>query len=103
MEETKIEVIKFLEARLPNKRISVYLLDINGEKCFDVVTRTLVDFRTRNIIRTDNRYSVETFLVMSEMFDHFTSNPEITNKILVREVARINKVTAKGNLNIMRQ
>lgn len=99
MEEKDIEVLKYLEARLPNKRISVYLLDICGEKCFDVFTKTLVGFKSRNIITTQSRYSVETFFVLRDVFDHFTSNPEITNKILVREISKINKARAKSSLS----
>ena len=65
---------------------------------FIVHTRTLIDFKKREILQTDNIYSVETFFALSQAFSMFTDNNEISNKILNLELSKCNRFKGTRNL-----
>ena len=99
MNESKNKVVHYLKAKGKNKRIDIVLYDFKEEgKMFRVMTKTLISFKERRILETDNAYSIETFAVLSELFTHFLSNPEVKNKILLKELANIQKFEATGTV-----
>lgn len=88
----KNSVLHIIKAKGKNKRVEIALLGVgNQSKAFVVKTKTLVDFKTRNILETQNIYSVETFAVLRDLFDIFLNNPEIKNKLILKELSEINK------------
>ena len=90
--------LKHIELKGKNKRINIYLLEEDGYKYFSVHTITLKDFKTRNILKTDTAYSVETFCAMANAFTYFIENSEVKNKILLKEISEIQKFDGKSNL-----
>jgi len=93
------KILKFIDSKGKNKRIHIFLLeDELGEKAFNVVTRTLIDFKSRSIVNTNSLYSVETFFVLSNLMSFFMDDPEVGNKILLKEINKIQKFTANTNL-----
>lgn len=92
-----MEVIKYVSLKGNNKRIKIGLLEKDGQFVFVQETRTLIDRKTRQIVRTDNIYSVETFAILNDVFSKFLDNPEIKNKILHRELSKIVKFKGTSN------
>lgn len=91
---------KFILAKGPNKRIDVGLLETeDGHIYFDVRTKTLIDFKTRHILKTNVFYSVETLVVLIELISTILETPEIKNKVLLHELANIRKF--EGNESIV--
>lgn len=84
-----------------NFRVDISLQEEeNGNKFFFVQTRRLIDFKTRNITVVQNVFSVETFAVMTHISNLFISHPEITNKVLLRELSKIVPTKTQTNLQI---
>ena len=94
----KTKIIKYLESKGVNKRIYIYLLDQNGKKAFEVRTKTLIDFKTRHIVKTESIYSVETFAVLCDLMRYFLNDSEVENKILLKELNAVRKFNAITNL-----
>jgi hypothetical protein len=92
-----MEVIKYVSLKGNNKRIKIGLLEKDGQFVFVQETRTLIDRKTRQIVRTDNIYSVETFAILNDVFSKFLDSPEIKNKILHRELSKIVKFKGTSN------
>jgi len=92
-----MEVIKYVSLKGNNKRIKIGLLEKDGQFVFVQETRTLIDQKTRQIVRTDNVYSVETFAILKDVFSKFLEDPEIKNKILHRELSKIVKFKGTSN------
>lgn len=95
------KVIKCIYSKGLNKRITILLIFDEVEKThfFIVKTKTLTDFKTRNILKTEILYSIETFTLLAELFDFFMSNSEVRNKILINELKEIRKFQTQTNLN----
>ena len=89
--------MKAILAKAKNRRIEIFLLP---EKVFIVKTKRLIDFKTRNILRTENVYSVQTFSLLRDLFAYFLDNSEVKNKILLKELSEKMKVSVKTNLKI---
>ena len=87
-------VIKYITAKGNNKHITVLLHE--EEKAFAVITKTLVDRKTRHIIETKNLFSYETLTIMNDLISMMLQNSEVKNKIFNRE--KINQFKAKTNL-----
>jgi hypothetical protein len=87
-------VIKYITAKGNNKRITVLLHE--EEKAFAVITKTLVDRKTRHIIETKNLFSYETLTIMNDVISMMLQNSEVKNKIFNRE--KMNMFKAKTNL-----
>jgi hypothetical protein len=92
-----MKVLKYVSLKGNNKRIKVGLLENDGDLVFIQETRTLTDFKTRTIVRTNNIYSVETFAVLFDVFSSFMQNSEIKNKILHKELSKIKKFKGISN------
>lgn len=87
-----IKTLQYFGAKGNNKRIEIYLLESDEEKLgkfFVVRTKTLKDFKRREIFKTESNYSVETFKVLYDMFDYIFQDPELKNKVLLRELNQI--------------
>jgi len=94
-----MEIIDHLVAKGVNRRITILLFqDKENYKAFRVITKRLVDFKSRNIIETDNLYSIETFKVLSELSVWFFERPKIKNKLLLNEIKNIKPYNAKSSL-----
>lgn len=99
METEYTKCLKHIEIKGNNKRIVVGLFynKKDNNHFFIQSTKTLIDRKTRNILKTQNIYSVETFVILNSAFSRFLDNPEISNKILNIEISRIKKFTGKSN------
>ena len=97
--DKEIKILHIAQAKGVNKRIEVILYDFGDDgKIFRVFTKTLKDFKKREIFTTDNAYSVETFAVLTEMFKLFLDDSEMKNKTLLNELSKINTFTLKHTL-----
>ena len=95
--EDMSQILKYVSLKGNNKRIKIALIEKDGQFIFVQETRTLIDRKTRQIVGTDNIYSVETFAVLNDVFSKFLEDPEIKNKILHRELSKIVKFTGTSN------
>jgi len=95
----KTKQLKYIIVKGVNVRIEVRLIEVNKDKIFTVSTRRLTDFKKRIINETCNVYSVETFWMLKEIFNLFSSHHEVKNKILLKEIAKIKQGKAQTNLN----
>jgi hypothetical protein len=55
--------------------------DGSEEPFFRVITKRLVSFEQRNVLTTDNMYSVETMLLLTHLFDSFMEEPIVRKAI----------------------
>lgn len=95
----KATAIQYIASKGKNYRVEIALMqEENGHKFFYVKTKRLIDFKTRNITQVENVFSVETFVVMTQISDHFIEHPEIKNKILLKELSKINTAKARSSL-----
>lgn len=86
----KAKPIHQLKAKGNNKRIVIQIIQYEDKsKAILVATKTLIDFKTRNILSTTNLYSVETFAILKDMFSYILDNSEIKNKIFLKELDNI--------------
>lgn len=68
-------------AKSKNRRIDVVLYhEVGEEPSFRVITKRLVSFEDRNILITDNLYSVETMTLLTELLYSF-QNETVVRKI----------------------
>lgn len=88
--KNNIEILETVGMITNNKRVVINLVEQDDERFFIVKTKTLVNFKNREIITTDNVYSVDTFTALTAAFSHFMSEPKIKNKILLKEINSIN-------------
>lgn len=95
--ENKIKLLEYFELKGKNKRIRIELCKDN-EKFFVVQTKTLQDFKTRNITTTLNVYSVETFAVLAGVMFEFLEHSVVKNKHLLKEISAIQKWNAWSSL-----
>ena len=96
--------LKQVIAKGKNKRINIFLIeDSKGNKAFLVYTKTLVDFKTRNILSTSTSYSVETFAVLRDIFSSFLDDAEVKNKLIHKELSRIHKFSGSSDLRSLKE
>jgi hypothetical protein len=75
--EKKILKHKF-KCKSKNRRIEVKIFsDGKTEPVITVLTKRLIDFKSRNISSYEGVFSVETFIVLSDILSEFKSVPEI--------------------------
>lgn len=74
-----------------NKRMGVFLMENDGNKFFIVQTKTLIDRKKRHILTTNNDYSVETFAVLTDVFQMIMEDPNVKNKHILKELDKLNK------------
>lgn len=88
---SKANVILCQNVKGKNKRMKIRLVeDIeNGERFFIVNTTTLKDFMKRDILRIENTYTFETFMVLSQSFSNII-NLDIMYNILSEEAEKSN-------------
>tara|TARA_R110002049_G_scaffold224712_4_gene396531 strand:+ start:17400 stop:17702 length:303 start_codon:yes stop_codon:yes gene_type:complete len=96
----KIETLKVIESKGVNKRIVIFLVTdtADNSKFFIVRTKTLKDFKTRNILKTEVVYSVETFAVLGDLMHTFLNNSEVKNKLILKQLNDIKPFKARTNL-----
>lgn len=78
-----MQVFKFIEGRSKNRRINIWALEEDGEVCFVVETKRLVDFKTREILHTRTQLSFYTFKLLQEFMFFMVNDPEfkkVTNR-----------------------
>jgi hypothetical protein len=94
-----VKCIKHISLKGNNKRIKIGLfLNIKDNNHFFIQsTRTLVDRKKRQIISTQNIYSVETFAVLNDVFSKFLNDSEIANKILNIELSKVVRFSGTSN------
>jgi len=96
----KAKAISGITSKGKNFRVQVILMeDESGEKFFFVTTKRLVDFKTRNITKTEFIYSVETFAVLTHISNFFLEHPKIKNKVLLKEFSKIIPAVTQTDLN----
>jgi len=89
--------IKIIEAKTKNKRVSVYFYEKNDEHFFKIVTKKLIDFDKREILYVYNTYTVETFLVISEVMSGILGDWEV--KKLINKYRNFSKYKANTNID----
>lgn len=92
-----MKTLKYISLKGNNKRIKVGLVEQDGGYFFIQETRTLIDRKKRQIVETNNIYSVETFALLKDVFYKFLEDSEISNKILHLELSKIVKFTGTSN------
>jgi len=99
MEDSNVKCVKFISIKGNNKRIKVGLFydKRQNNHFFIQSTRTLTDRKKRQILSTQNIYSVETFAVLNDVFSKFLNDSEIANKILNVELSKV--IRFKGTSN----
>tara|TARA_R110002049_G_scaffold143504_2_gene305633 strand:+ start:733 stop:1026 length:294 start_codon:yes stop_codon:yes gene_type:complete len=81
-----------LKAKGNNKRIVIQIIQYeDNSKAVLVATKTLIDFKTRNIISITNLYSIETFAILKDMFSYILNNSEVKNKLFLKELNNISQ------------
>jgi hypothetical protein len=92
-------LIKKIDVKGKNKRMFIFLFERPNNDHFIVMgSKTLIDFKTRQILTTENVYSVETFVVLKDVMSILLENSEVKNKILLRELANVGKFKGKTDL-----
>lgn len=80
MEETKISYTLFLlwEIKKKNKRIWLRCYRCDEDKTnfgFMIITKKLVDFKSRHIVKTETKLGLETFLAIKELMTMTVQEP----------------------------
>lgn len=97
----KAKAIHGIISKGKNFRVSIALMeDEKGERFFFVTTKRLIDFKTRNITKTELVYSVETFAILAHISKFFIDHPKIKNKVLLKELNKIVPATTTTDLNV---
>jgi len=99
MEDSNVVLLKHISVKGNNKRIKVglFLNKKENNHFFIQSTRTLIDRKKRNILSTQNIYSVETFAVLNDVFSRFLNDSEISNKILNVELSKVVRFSGTSN------
>lgn len=99
MDNSNVICLKNISLKGNNKRIRVglFLNKKDNNHFFIQSTRTLVDRKKRQILSTQNIYSVETFAVLNDVFSRFLNDSEIANKILNVELSKVVQFTGTSN------
>ena len=93
------KVLHQLKAKGNNKHIIIQIIEYTDKThAILVVTKRLVDFKSRDILITNNLYSVETFALLKDMFNFILNKSEISNKLFLKELNNINKFKISTSL-----
>lgn len=96
MKET-ITPLHYISSKGKNRRIDIILYKCKkGEFVFRVITKCLISFKDRNITITDNIYTVESFILISELMELFIESPEV-NK-LIHRFKDVETLKSTGNI-----
>ena len=94
-----MKTLHYCLAKGNNRRVHIWLLeDELGEKVFSVVTKRLISRKDREIIQTHKTYSVETFVIMKELFSYFLAEKKI-DKLIKKQVSEIDYYEVYTTLN----
>lgn len=82
-----IKTLRYLVFKAKNRRVLCYLIENeNGERNVAVVTKRLLDFKTRDVKISKERYSMETFLLLAEGFRMLMKDDEFVDLLNVRQM-----------------
>jgi hypothetical protein len=87
MKETPVKAVKAYRLKPKNKRIELVVYDNN---CVVVNSRTLINAKDRIIASTSNVYSLETFILLTDLFTLVKDDPKF-KKATNREVGQMQK------------
>ena len=80
--EQLLKVKHFVNTKPKNRRVEIILYqNEDDEFVFRVFTKRLVSFNDRLINTTDNYYTVETFILMSQLSEMFINSCEIIDMV----------------------
>jgi len=97
--KSKSKILHQLKAKGNNKRILIQIIEFEDKShSIAVFTKTLIDFKSRNILKTSNLYSVETFKIINDMFSYILDSPEIKNKLFLQEIDQIKKFRVETSI-----
>lgn len=102
---SKKELWKYILLKKPNRRVEILIYKENdGEShMVRVITKRLIgSWKNRVIVATDIVYGIETFLVLSQMFEYIAESPQI-KKAFSREIGQANKVNWNASTNIRQE
>ena len=91
----KINILGSIKTKSKNRRVNLFVVELGGSKGIIVETKRLVDFKTREIVKTGNSYSVETAIILAEVLGQLLKENKVNNKILKDELEDI-----KQNLTV---
>lgn len=95
----KAKPIHQLKAKGNNKRIVIQIIEYEDKShAVLVMTKRLIDFKTRNILITDNIYSIETFAILKDMFSFILDKPEVKNKLFLKALSEIKQFKIETTL-----
>ena len=95
-----MNIIKQCFVKSYNKRIEILLFKEDDEFIFAIATKRLVDFKTRNIRKTETFYSVESFIVIAEILKiEFLDDSLIINKLLKKDINKFKGVNIEVKRN----
>lgn len=88
-------IVKQYKCKSVNKRIvlSIVYCKEDDRHIILLQTRTLVDFKTRHILETNNAYSFETFVLLKELLGLVLDDGK--NKMFIKDLKNINKLKVK--------
>lgn len=83
--------LKEYHAKAKNRRIQMFLAETAlGDKSIYISTKRLIDFKTRNIVSFETTLSIETFMLLKDMVQHFI-NDKRTFEYLQEEMKSVDK------------
>lgn len=94
--------IKIVHLKGNNSRVTVMLKYNEEHNChyYLILTKKLTDFKTRQINKTENIFSLATFHALMQVgFVEFTNDSLLQNKVLLREISKIKQFKASRYLD----
>lgn len=76
--------LKVIRTKFLNRRVEVCIYDKNGEYSVRVYTKRLIDFKTREIAKTDTFYTLETFVVVAS-FSQMVLQDDLFNELFYKK------------------
>lgn len=96
-----MEAIKAYRVKALNRRIEIVIYqNKNNHTSIRVFTKRLLDFKKREIVSTDIVYSLETFLIIKELFVNIARDEDLKEAINILFPEPLN---IQGNIIIFNQ
>ncbi len=88
--EETVPVIAFMNAKGVNRRVQLYVLEVNGVKRIVLSAKRLIDKKQRKIVETEMHLSIESFQMLAEVTDYFVKSDLFDQlKIRISEIIPI--------------
>jgi len=84
MKKDKVNTTVLYYSKGKNARVEIALVEYTDNQeapFFIVATKRLESFKARSITISQTAYTIETFIVLKDLFTHFLDNPNVKKKI----------------------